>query len=376
MQLTIACKINNMRVVLSNNLRLLTYLFIVTIVFEALLERVYIPFVSHIDEVVLLIQLLIIFVAISHTNKISKLAVCVFLSILYFVLISLISGESSNYFNVLVQSVLSLKFFIFYIGMDLLIRKESVNNLFGFLVIVSFIGAMLSLALPSIFSVSEKERFISGLTRIGGFQFSPNNLAYILLIYTLLLMHGYLHTRETMMRRVIIAGSSILILLTGSRVALLVLLSSVGFKIQNAISSRLGKILLVMLLIAVASLFIIIFANSFLVESLTRNYEYLSEDSGYIRGMMLYSGLELAVSHFPFGTGAATFGTPLSFGSPVYAHVGLADTAFVQEMRGVYDSNFASVLGEYGVAGILIYVYLIMSGNLSANAFLNYFHRN
>ncbi|MEO2280298.1 O-antigen ligase family protein [Pseudoalteromonas pernae] len=79
------------------------------------------------------------------------------------------------------------------------------------------------------------------------------------------------------------------------------------------------------------------------------------QENAYIRGMMLYFSFELANENFPTGTGAATFGTVRSDDSDVYAYLGVQNSRFFIEKDGIYDSNFASVLGEFGYLGMALY---------------------
>lgn len=82
------------------------------------------------------------------------------------------------------------------------------------------------------------------------------------------------------------------------------------------------------------------------------------EDIGYIRGIMIYYSVVLAWSRFPFGTGAGSYGTLMSDNSPVYAEIGLENSVFFLTKSGIYDSNLASLLGEFGVLGILLFAAL------------------
>lgn len=82
-------------------------------------------------------------------------------------------------------------------------------------------------------------------------------------------------------------------------------------------------------------------------------------ESGYIRGMMIYFSFVLANENFPWGTGASTFGTSSSDNSHVYVELGVDNSSFFIEKEGIYDSNFASVLGEFGYAGCLFYYFLL-----------------
>jgi hypothetical protein len=78
---------------------------------------------------------------------------------------------------------------------------------------------------------------------------------------------------------------------------------------------------------------------------------------------MIYNGTSLAVSHFPFGTGAATFGTVLSKYNTleVYQKVSIPSFWYEgEELSGVYDSGFFSLLAENGFVGIVVMILVMI----------------
>ena len=63
---------------------------------------------------------------------------------------------------------------------------------------------------------------------------------------------------------------------------------------------------------------------------------------------------------FPIGTGVATFGTKLSAGSKVYEDMEIGRTGVFENMSGgVFDSNFASIVGELGFVGLVLIFFLL-----------------
>ena len=79
----------------------------------------------------------------------------------------------------------------------------------------------------------------------------------------------------------------------------------------------------------------------------------------YIRGIMLYNSAKLSLIHFPFGAGWATFGTLFSTDSNTYETLGIAGLRWIEEGVGIYDSYWASSIGEIGVFGLLWVLYLL-----------------
>jgi hypothetical protein len=85
-------------------------------------------------------------------------------------------------------------------------------------------------------------------------------------------------------------------------------------------------------------------------------------DNYYIRGLMIYNGLMLSFEFFPFGSGAATFGTVLSQYNTleVYEYTHIPSSWYKgHELRGVYDSGFFSYLGENGWLGFVMLILIL-----------------
>ena len=88
--------------------------------------------------------------------------------------------------------------------------------------------------------------------------------------------------------------------------------------------------------------------------------------------MMIYFAFDLANDRFPIGTGASTFGTVKSDNSAIYTEIGMQDSRFFIEKEGIYDSNFASLLGEFGYIGALIYYIFFILICLKVSEFYGY----
>ena len=146
----------------------------------------------------------------------------------------------------------------------------------------------------------------------------------------------------------------LLILITGSRAALAAIPITL---LVYFVYTRQWKVLGAMLLM---TLFGLVVFSGFVQDMLQRTIKNVSElsdieNSLYIRGIMVYYGFVLLLRYFPIGTGAATFGSVESGGSPVYEDLGLSDMRFFEQMEGIYDSNLATISGEFGAMGLLLF---------------------
>ncbi len=99
------------------------------------------------------------------------------------------------------------------------------------------------------------------------------------------------------------------------------------------------------------------------LEQMEKPMNQLLHDPEYIRRVLLTNGFELAALKFPFGSGPGTFGSKYSVihYSPYYFDFGM-DQLFHfqvgQQHMSVYDVYLASILGEYGVTGIFLLIFV------------------
>ena len=101
------------------------------------------------------------------------------------------------------------------------------------------------------------------------------------------------------------------------------------------------------------------FVNFFISETQKNISEFQNISvSKYIRGIMIYNGFLLFLIYFPIGSGAATFGSVMSEGSIVYYELGIAGLEFFEDFWGVFDSNLAAILGEFGLIGVFVFGFL------------------
>jgi hypothetical protein len=99
------------------------------------------------------------------------------------------------------------------------------------------------------------------------------------------------------------------------------------------------------------------FKDSDIIQISLSNISGISEDSGYIRGLVMLISAKLCIAHFPFGSGAATFGSILSIDSPHYRALGVdINKEYIQ--RAIFDSNAATIIGEFGLVGLTMFAFL------------------
>jgi hypothetical protein len=273
--------------------------------------------------------------------------------------ISLLYGYNNSLGDIILQSFIHLKFFIFFYILDKFLTLKDIEKIIKFLFIFTIMGFLLNILVGNNFSIllNQQIRYRSSFLRIGGFQTSPNLLGLTLGLFYIYFLYTY---KKELIKILILTFLFILmIFMTGSRSSLIII--PIGLIFYYFSLSIKYKIYTTPLIIVLFSTFIILIFSTDILERTMINISSLSSDvdnSGYIRGIMFYYGIELSLDHFPIGTGVATFGTILSQNSYVYEMLDLAKKSFFINDRGIYDSNIATILGELGFMGILIMFFI------------------
>ena len=117
---------------------------------------------------------------------------------------------------------------------------------------------------------------------------------------------------------------------------------------------------------AVAGLALVLSLSSVFTTKLDRYVENAMDESSYeeiARPALYYASVEMAIDHFPLGTGQGTFGSvPVNLiDSPVYEEYelnGIWGLSIDDELSFRMDTHWASVLGEMGVLGLALYLWL------------------
>lgn len=316
--------------------------------------------ISQVDEVVALLAYPVSFFALRKQKQWWILVVLLLpvASMGYSAIASLYVAEGVNWVAVVVQSFINFKFFLYFLLFySLWLRKSEVfEPTFRVCLFVSLVGLLVNAFLPSYFVYSDAE-YVSERQRLIGFQYKPNDLALFLSFYfTYLVVALHSGWRKVLYCTFVAA----VIFVSTSRSALFVCAISVVFHLWA--TRRLGGVLLIGVFALPVLVLSIDLSNSFFVSETVSNFSEFSviESSEYIRFIMLYYGFVLAVQYFPFGVGAGGFGTVMSSDSPIYAMLGLSRIRFFEEMVGVFDSNIASIMGEYGFLGVALFALLLI----------------
>ncbi len=315
---------------------------------------------NYLDELILVLCLTLLSAVLLYSKKIPIVHLLVYTFLFYSVLISIILGFNSDTIDIVLQSLINLKFLFIFLTFILCFKNNSrdvfkfYNYVLGFALIGFFLNIILGADFNQFFNMQIFTRPNTPM-RYGGFL-NPNHMAFLMALFIGVVLSKAKNSGNNLklVEWIKILASIAVIVLTDSRTAIVgVVLFFIAFyweymlkniKIFNAFFGVLAFIFI--LLISFTD------AWALLLSNLKGSF---SMDGYYIRGIMINMAVQITYLHFPIGTGAATFGSLLSEGSAVYEYFGVAERSFFVEKRGIYDSSIASIVGEYGFIGILFF---------------------
>lgn len=335
-------------------------------IFQESITGIGLPLFSYADEVLIILSIHIITYNSLTKRRTLKISAATLACAALLLIISLLNPHN-DLASIILQSIIHLKFFFYISALITLTREgnlkeESLSRLFQISFAITLIGLLLNLIFQDsfieFFGGKIQER--AGALRLQGFQLKPNDLAILAICYLYYLTFRWKNPIAAKKLVAYTLFTCIIILLNGSRTAFIgipILLLAYGYETR-----RLGRVGIIFISLSIPAL---LFQDSILyaISETISNFSEIDkiQSSLYIRGIMIYYSFVLAAKYFPIGTGAASFGSVLSKGSPVYDELGIGNLSFFHDMDGVYDSNLATILGEFGVIGVIIFYYLLAS---------------
>lgn len=280
----------------------------------------------------------------------------------YLVLVSLIFGFQEDNGKVFIQCIIHLKLFVFLVFFSFFNVKQLLRFSKYVIYIVLF-GLFLELIFREHFydfidlpyhlrPENRRAKLI-----YGGFIHS-NNVSLLVMFWYFVWLVGEFKKKRTLKIALVTFFVFTSLFLYGSRTSILAILGILFYLYRTEMIIK-PKILLIGL-VGFILLSINVYLFTDIVErSITNIQDSFSRESQYIRGLMIYLSVIISVTYFPIGTGAATYGTVTSESSPIYSLLGVSERGPFINMQGVYDSNFASILGEFGVIGIILFYFIL-----------------
>ncbi len=345
----------------------LTRIFFLTLsafsIFKFFFKRITsIPFFDYAEETLLLFSFMVLFLNILKRRKLALVHIAVFFFLAYSIIISLLFGLNRELIDIVVQSVITIKFFIFLITFVLLFKDhmDELNKFFTLILTFAIIGVVLHLLLGTTFnSFYGVPTYARPNLRYTGFFRHPNHLAYVGVIIIALTLDKVKKQSVNISTKgwLKILGGIAIIIMSDSRTALLAIaILFTSFYWEYAYKNV--NVFFSFIFITMLTTFLLLIFTD-LSQSIINNIEMsYSLKSHYIRGLMLYMSALLIVQYFPIGSGAGTFGSIFAHDSQVYKDFGVDKRYYFVEEWGIYDSNVASIIGEYGFIGIFLFLFL------------------
>jgi len=351
-----------------NNLLLLCQFFITIgicflLFFQIALTKLT-PLPSYADEMILAGIFLFSLVRSFSDVVVRKLMIIYCSAFLFYFIISIVAIPYRGLAQVIFQIFIHLKFILLVVFIWSTLSTKYALRVSYVCLVITIVFLLMNLLLGNYFNelfdlVVQKR---GGGVRPIGIQSDTASLGTTFALLACLYITS-IKKLTAKVKVVLLMFFSILVLLTTVRTALLFIPLVVLWWLKDSLKS------FFIALAFILAILIPLKSSDYmdeLIDITTQNIEWTVEnpvESGYIRGIMIYFSFELANDRFPIGTGAATYGTVMSGDSHIYAEIGLQNSRFFVDKEGIYDSNFASILGEFGYLGLLVYflvVYLVM----------------
>ena len=115
--------------------------------------------------------------------------------------------------------------------------------------------------------------------------------------------------------------------------------------------------------LSIISFFLLVFVLFFALHDI-QNHILLRGDGGQgVRGLLLFAGYDIALNHFPLGTGFGSFGSYIStvnYSSLYYTyHFDNIPGCMPDRPSFLADNFFAMILGQFGFFGLLFFVLIL-----------------
>lgn len=326
--------------------------------FQEALAGVVSPVFSYSDEALLGLALVAILLPVEKDTRLVKTVILTLCCILLFIAISYHAFSFQTPAKIIMQSFIHCKTFVFFLLLYTYRQYLPLQRIVTILFIITLVGVVLNLLLGPIFinALHAQLQYRFGFIRPVGFQADTFYLglscSYFYLYY---LFKNKEFDKPTIFIPLTI-GFTALFVISSLRTPFAALgLAMLFIFVKSLRGVVVGASIVLVLLGAIA----MTQGVDDIVQLTQDDLEGITDpDSQYMRGMIIYFSVVLALENFPFGTGAATYGTILSKGGPVYDYLGLSTFYSVIEGEGIFDSNFASVFGELGFIGLAAFLFI------------------
>jgi hypothetical protein len=322
--------------------------------------------VNKIDYALILCSFALVFINLkSQTKKTIKVVSSIFA---IYTFVSLVSSLKNFDDKVLGQAILNSKYYVvllfcYYGNFDFKIIPKIEKFIF-IVVISNFVFLLLGKYVPdayaSLFSGATIDSIIQGtnIKRYSGLFYHPGPMG-VFVSLCLLWSIAMWWTNNCRPILLYVAFLSIIsLILSGQRMEFVacIFVLLVGYLIKVSKSTFLVLLVGVLLFIG----FIVIVNSHYIFDTLLNINQQNLEDIN-ARYVLYLGGFDLALQHFPFGNGLATFGSSMSINNSeaAYFELGISRLWWFEGDSYLTDTFWAMVIGESGLLGALLYFLLI-----------------
>lgn len=310
------------------------------------------------DEALLGLALVSILIPVEKDTRLVKAVILTLCCILFFIVISYNAFSFQAPIKIIMQAFIHCKTFIFFLILYTYRKYLPLQAIVHALFIITLIGVVLNLIMGPLFinALNAHLQYRFGFVRPVGFQADTFYLGLSCCYFYLYYLFKNKDFDKPTIFIPLTIGFTILFVISSLRTPFAALAMAMFFIFIKSIR---GVIVGAVIMAVLGGAVLLTQGIDEIVQLTQDDLEGITDpDSQYMRGMMIYFSVVLALENFPLGTGAATYGTILSKGGPIYDYLGLSTFYAVIQEEGIYDSNFASVFGEFGFLGLAAFLFI------------------
>ena len=332
------------------------------------------PFVGFLDEILMGCSLILILTHPLYLKRCKSVWCVLLIYLIYCILNYFISPYSNSFYMMLLQSCITLKVFLVMVALFLSYtsltkqQKTRITKIVKLTARVFVLIFFCSLVLNIILGTTWMNMwglpimYRNGMLRVFGMFNEGGANGYFIAFIVTTLLYFYLSAKLNLRNVFIIAVIAIALAYISSYRKTALFCIPLFMIYNNNLNTQKRMINIIFGGVLALILLYYMVGSAFFDDTFRDLSNFTNNDSNYIRGLLFYNGFWLAAHMFPFGTGAATFGSVYSqFNTlAVYRLVGMERWVLdFEEGAEVFDNYLGSIVAENGVIGMIIYIILI-----------------
>lgn len=324
-----------------------------------ILFSVYVTQFSYLDEGITLLAVILCCMVIASKLVISYSQIMISLLVLFSIFTLHISVYKVTVVDVYLGAFLIFKFFAILFIVSHLFQNKKFALIFAYVaLVISLLGLAINLAIPSVYNnfFELREIYRDGSLRYAGAFLNPNLSGIVLsgsaAICANLSRNLYKYRLVILIFMLLIASFIFVSRTTQIFIMFLIILPYIASrnKLRNYVP----------ILVALMCFLLFSFYLAPSSQTTTSNLNMLNQSQeANVRVLILTSGIRLAIENFPYGAGFGTFASKADVGMKLFQDLGIDQHYAIKQQRGLHDSSVAVILGQLGVIGLVMYLYIV-----------------